>query len=54
MADEKDMTQKESEIKAVKYKVVNTCWWNDWLYHQDDVVGIASNLTPPKEHFTKI
>ena len=40
--------------KIIKYKVVNKCWWNKILWREGSIVKLASNLTPPKEHFQKI
>lgn len=40
--------------KTIKYKVVTKCWWNKTLWRVDQVVELASTLTPPKEYFQKI
>jgi hypothetical protein len=42
------------QSKVIKYKVTCTCYWNDILWHEDDKVELASNLTPPKDYFEKI
>ena len=43
--------------KTVKYRVKNTCYWNDILYHADSVVELPESAKPPvgeKGHFVKL
>ena len=54
MLDQNQTGKKEEAEKLVKYKVKNTCWWNERLWRSDSVAEIPDNLTPPKEHFVKI
>ncbi len=50
-----DKTEKKE--KLVKYKVKNTCYWNETLYHADDVVELPESAKPPVDengHFVKL
>lgn len=39
----------------VKYKVEVTCWWNDMLYREGDIVELPANVKPfVAEYFTKM
>lgn len=41
--------------KTIKYKVEVTCWWNDMLYREGDIVELPVNVKPfVAEYFTKI
>ena len=47
----------EKEEKTVKYKVLHTCYWNETLYHVDDVVELPETAKPPigdNGHFVKL
>jgi len=45
------------EEKTVKYRVKNTCYWNDRLYYADSVVELPESAKPPvgeNGHFVKL
>ena len=47
----------DSKEKTVKYKVKNTCYWNDRLYYAGSVVTLPESAKPPvgdKGHFVKV
>lgn len=54
MAEQNLGAGEPAKNKTVKYKVTCTCYWNDILWHEDEEVELASNLTPPKDYFEKI
>ena len=48
---------KDKEEKLVKYRVKNTCYWNETLYRADDVVELPESAKIPvgdKGHFVKL
>ena len=54
MLDNQNGTGKE---KTVKYKVKHNCYWNETLYHADDVVDLPESAKPPvgeNGHFVKL
>lgn len=47
----------EKKEKTVKYRVKNTCYWNDRLYYADSVVELPETAKPPvgeNGHFVKL
>lgn len=48
---------KDKEEKLVKYKVKNTCYWEEKLYRAGDTVELPESAKPPvgdKGHFVKL
>lgn len=48
---------KDKEEKLVKYKVKNTCYWEEKLYRAGDTVELPESAKPPvgdKGHFIKL
>lgn len=49
--------EKNKEEKLVKYKVKNTCYWEEKLYRAGDTVELPESVKPPvgdKGHFVKL
>lgn len=49
--------EKNKEEKLVKYKVKNTCYWEEKLYRAGDTVELPESAKPPvgdKGHFVKL
>ena len=41
----------------IKYRVKNTCWWNEQLWFADDIVELPETAKPPvgdNGHFVKL
>lgn len=48
---------KDKKEKLVKYKVKNTCYWEEKLYRAGDTVELPESAKPPvgdKGHFVKL
>ncbi len=54
MAEAKNPVEKPQAASIIKYKVEVTCYWDDLLYRENDIVELPANVTPPKEYFTKL
>lgn len=59
MLDNQNGTGKENDKKekTVKYKVKHTCYWNETLYHAEDIVELPESAKPPvgeNGHFVKL
>ena len=49
--------EKNKEEKLVKYKVKNTCYWEEKLYRAGNTVELPESAKPPvgdKGHFVKL
>lgn len=49
--------EKNKEEKLVKYKVKNTCYWEEKLYRAGDTIELPESAKPPvgdKGHFVKL
>ena len=49
--------EKNKEEKLVKYKVKNTCYWEEKLYRAGDTVELPESVKPPvgdNGHFVKL
>lgn len=52
-----DQNSADKKEKTVKYRVKNTCYWNEMLYRSGDVVELPETAKPPvgeKGHFEKL
>ena len=55
MAEEVKTGANAPAAGTVKYKVEVTCYWNDMLYREGDIVELPANVKPcVAEYFTKI
>ena len=49
--------EKNKDEKLVKYRVKNTCYWNETLYRANAEVELPESAKPPvgdKGHFVKL
>ena len=57
LANQNNAGEKNKEEKLVKYKVKNTCYWEEKLYRAGDTVELPESVKPPvgdKGHFVKL
>lgn len=44
----------DKTVKTIKYRVEVDCYWEAILWREGREVELPSNVTPPKEYFTKL
>lgn len=44
----------DKTVKTIKYRVETDCYWDAILWREGREIELSSNVTPPKEYFTKL
>lgn len=52
--EEKAGLKDKKPKNTVQYVVLQDCYWQEVLWHEDDVVDIDENITPPQAYFEKV